>query len=123
MPSSLTRRPCVAAPSSLACCSLAFVLASSAVARRGDESGRRYPGQIRRGERGDREERSDLCGNQIYGAFAGSSTRHLLDGVAMSVPYRSTEHPTHWLISTQAVILEEKDIFIKTLIQTPKGKN
>jgi len=27
------------------------------------------------------------------------------------------------LISTQAVILEEKDIFIKTLIQTPKGKN
>jgi len=41
----------------------------------------------------------------------------------MSVPYRSTEHPTHWLISTQAVILEEKDIFIKTLIQTPKGKN
>ena len=31
-------------------------------------------------------------------------------------------HPTHWLISTQAVILEEKDVFIKTLIQTPKGK-
>ena len=24
--------------------------------------------------------------------------------------------------STQAVILEEKDVFIKTLIQTPKGK-
>ena len=31
-------------------------------------------------------------------------------------------HSTHWLISTQAVILEEKDVFIKTLIQTPKGK-
>jgi len=33
------------------------------------------------------------------------STRHLLDGVAMSVPHRSTEptrpHSTHWLISTQ----------------------
>ena len=42
--------------------------------------------------------RGDLCGNQIYSAFA--STRHLLDGVAMSVPHRV--HPTHWLISTQA---------------------
>ena len=32
------------------------------------------------------------------------STRRLLDGVAMSVPHRSTEpeHPTHWLIPTQA---------------------
>ena len=57
------------------------------------------------------------------GVFLGSNFLYLLDGVAMSVPYRSTEHPTHWLISTQAVILEEKDIFIKTLIQTPKGKN
>ena len=37
----------------------------------------------------------DLCGNQIYGAFVAStftpSTRHLLDGVAMPVPRRSTE--------------------------------
>ena len=31
------------------------------------------------------------------------STRRLLDGVTMPVPYRSTGpvHPTHWLISTQ----------------------
>jgi len=94
-------------------------------ARRRDESGRSHPGEARRGERGHREERSDLCGSQFYGAFVLNftpSTRHLLDGVAMSVPYRSTGYPTHWLISTQAVILEEKDVFIKTLIQTPKGK-
>ena len=32
-----------------------------------------------------------LCGNQIYGAFPTPSTRHLLDGVAMPVPHRSTE--------------------------------
>ena len=36
-----------------------------------------------------------LCGNQIYGAFVAStstpSTRHLLDGVAISVPHSSTE--------------------------------
>ena len=47
----------------------------------------------------------NLCEINIYGAFAAStstpSTRHLLDGVAMPVPRRSTEHPTHWLISTQ----------------------
>ena len=49
---------------------------------------------------------------KFYGAFALNrcidftpSTRHLLDGVAMPVPRRSTEpgrpHPTHWLICTQ----------------------
>ena len=44
---------------------------------------------------------ADLCGNQIYSALVTStpSTRHLLDGVVMSVPHpvRSTEpaRPRH----------------------------
>ena len=55
---------------------------------------------------------------KCYGAFV--STRRLLDGVAMPVPHRSTE-PALVDFHT-GVILEEKDVFIKTLIQTPKGK-
>ena len=42
----------------------------------------------------------DLCGNQIYGAFASTSTpstRRLLDGVAVPLRHRSTEpaRPRH----------------------------
>jgi len=47
---------------------------------------------------------------KFYGAFGTPSTRRLLDGVAMPVPYRSIEPgrpraPTHWLISTQQLTL------------------
>ncbi len=43
------------------------------------------------------------------------STRHLLDGVAMSVPHRSKEpaHPKHWLISTQLFTRREKPGLIR----------
>ena len=36
----------------------------------------------------------------IVASSSTPSTRRLLDGVAVPVPYRSTS-PTHWLISTQ----------------------
>ena len=57
----------------------------------------------------DSELQTAVWKSEFYGAFIASSstpsTRRLLDGVAMPVPRRSTEpaeHPTHWLISTQA---------------------
>ena len=37
---------------------------------------------------------------RIVASSSTPSTRRLLDGVAVPVPYRSTS-PTHWLISTQ----------------------
>ena len=52
-------------------------------------------------------------------ASSGAEIKHrtrLLDGVEL--PRRARQRRS----SPQAVILEEKDIFIKTLIQTPKGK-
>ena len=57
----------------------------------------------------DSELQTAVWKSEFYGAFIASSstpsTRRLLNGVAMPVPRRSTEpaeHPTHWLISTQA---------------------
>ena len=38
---------------------------------------------------------------RIVASSSTPSTRRLLDGVAVPVPYRSTVQPTHWLISTQ----------------------
>ena len=44
----------------------------------------------------------------LFFSTSTPSTRRLLDSVAVPVPHRSTEagrprqHPTHWLISTQA---------------------